>query len=89
MNGKYNTSGSKTWIVDVMENDTVLTSAEGDSEENAMAIAGATASALYGTRAATFKYAVYPPSPRATKSRATDTAAKGPHAEHNGQKVRA
>jgi hypothetical protein len=89
MNGKYNTSGSKTWIVDVMDNDTVITSAEADSEENAMAMARARASAFYGSRAATFECAVYPPSPRTTKSRATTTTAKQLHGEHSGRKVRA
>jgi hypothetical protein len=89
MNAKYSTSGSDTWIVDVMDNDTVITSAEADSEENAMAMARTSASAFYGSRAAMFEYAVYPPSPRATKSKTAITAAKGLHAEHNGQKVRA
>jgi hypothetical protein len=78
-----------TWIVDVMDNDTVITSAEADSEENAMAMARTSASTFYGSRAAMFEYVVYPPSPRATKSKATNTAAKGLHAEPNGQKVRA
>jgi hypothetical protein len=89
MNAKYSTSGSDTWIVDVMDNDTVITSAEADSEENAMAMARTNASAFYGSRAAMFEYAVYPPSPRATKSKATTTAGKGLRAEHNGQKVSA
>ena len=88
MNAKYSTSGSDTWIVDVMDNDTVITSAEADSEENAMAMARTRASAFYGSRAVMFEYAVYPPSPRATKSKATNKAAKRLHAEHNGQKVR-
>jgi hypothetical protein len=88
MNPKYSTSGSKKWIVDVMDNDAVITSAEADSEESAMAMAGTSASAFYGNRAAMFEYAVNPPSPRATKSKATITAAKGLHPEHNGQKVR-
>jgi len=39
MNAKYSTSGSDTWIVDVMENDSVMTSAEAESQEEAMAIA--------------------------------------------------
>ena len=65
MNAKYSTSGSDTWIVDVMDNDRVITSAEADSEENAMAMARTSASAFYGSRAAMFEYAVYPPS-RAT-----------------------
>jgi hypothetical protein len=64
MNAKYSTSGSDTWIVDVMENDSVMTSAEAESEEEAMDIARTTASAFYGSRAAMFEYAVYPPSPR-------------------------
>ena len=64
MNAKYSTSGSDTWIVDVMENDSVMTSAEAESEEEAMAIARTTASAFYGSRGAMFEYAVYPPSPR-------------------------
>jgi hypothetical protein len=89
MNAKYSTSGSQTWIVDVMDNDTVITSAEADSEENAMAMARTSVSAFYGSRAAMFEYAVYPPPARATKSKATNTAAKGLHAEPNGQKVRA
>jgi hypothetical protein len=63
MNAKYSTSGSDTWIVDVMENDSVMTSAEAESEEKAMAIARTTANAFYGSRAAMFEYAVYPPSP--------------------------
>ena len=63
MNAKYNTSDNDTWIVDVMENDSVLTSAEGESEEEPMAIARTTASAFYGSRATMFEYAVYPPSP--------------------------
>jgi hypothetical protein len=46
-----------------MENDSVLTSAEAESEEEAMAIARTTASAFYGSKAAMFEYAVYPPSP--------------------------
>jgi hypothetical protein len=66
MNAKCSTSGSDTWIVDVMDNDTVITSAEADSEENAMAMARTSASAFYGSRAAIFDYTVYPPSPRAT-----------------------
>jgi hypothetical protein len=89
MNAKYSTSGSDTWIVDVMDNDRVITSAEADSEENAMAMARTSASAFYGSRAAMFEYAIYPPPPRATNSNATTTAPNGPHAEHNGQKVRA
>jgi hypothetical protein len=64
MSAKYNTSGSDTWIVDVMENDSVMTSAEAELEEDAMAIARTTASAFYGTRAAMFEYAVYPPLPQ-------------------------
>jgi hypothetical protein len=74
MNAKYSTSGSDTWIIDVMDNDTVITSAEADSEENAMAMARTSAHAFYGSRAAMFKYAVDPPSPRATKSKGTTTA---------------
>jgi hypothetical protein len=89
MSAKYSTSGSDTWIVDVMENDSVMTSAEAESEEEAMAIARTTASTFYGSRAAMFEYAVYPPSPRTRKSKATIAAEKGLHAEHNGQKVRA
>jgi len=89
MNAKYSTSGSDTWIVDVMDNDTVITSAEADSEENAMAMARTSASTFYGSRAAMFEYAVYPPSPWATKSKTTTRAAKGLHGEHNGRKVRA
>jgi hypothetical protein len=89
MNAKYSTSGSDTWIVDVMDNDTVVTSAEADSEENTMAMARPSASAFYGSRAAMFDYVVYPPSPRAAKSKATTTAAKGLHPEPNGRKVRA
>ena len=85
MNAKYSTSGSDTWIVDVMDNDRVITSAEADSEENAMAMARTSASAFYGSRAAIFEYAVYPPS-RATKSKATNTAGKGHRAEHSGRK---
>jgi hypothetical protein len=50
MNAKYSTSGSDTWIVDVMDNDTVITSAEADSEENAMAMARTSAHAFYGSR---------------------------------------
>ena len=46
MNAKYSTSGSDTWIVDVVDNDTVVTLAEADSEENAMARARTSASAL-------------------------------------------
>jgi hypothetical protein len=64
MSAKYNTSGSDTWIVDVMENDSVMTSVEAESEEKAIAIARTTANAFYGSRAAMFEYAVYPPSPR-------------------------
>jgi hypothetical protein len=64
MNAKYSTSGGDTWIVDVMENNSVMTSAEAESEEEAMAIARATASAFYGSRAAMFEFAVYPPSPQ-------------------------
>jgi hypothetical protein len=64
MNAKYSTSGSDTWIVDVMENDSVMTSAEAESEEEAMAIARTAASAFYGSRAAMFEYTVYPPSPQ-------------------------
>jgi hypothetical protein len=86
MNTKYSTSGNNTWIVDVMDNDTVITSAEADSEENAMAMARTSVSAFYGSRAAMFEYAVYPPPARATKSKATNTAAKGLHAEPNGQR---
>jgi hypothetical protein len=56
MNAKYSTSGSDTWIVDVMDNDTVVTSAEADSEENTMAMARTSASAFYGSRAAMFDY---------------------------------
>jgi hypothetical protein len=89
MNAKYRTSGSDTWIVDVMDNDTVITSAEADSQENAMAMARTSARAFYGSRAAMFEYAVYPPSPRATKSQVTTTAAKALHGEHNGRRVRA
>jgi hypothetical protein len=89
MNAKYSTSGSDTWIVDVMDNDIVITSAEADSEENAMAMARAGASAFYGSRAAMFEYAIYPPSPRARKSKATTTSPKGLDAEHTGRKVRA
>ena len=63
MNAKYSTSGGDTWIVDVMENDSVITSAEAESEEEAMAIARTTATAFYGSRAAMFEYTVYPPSP--------------------------
>jgi hypothetical protein len=84
MNAKYSTSGSDTWIVDVMDNDTVITSAEADSEENAMAMARTRASAFYGSRAVMFEYAVYPPSTRATKSKGTTTAGKALRAEHNG-----
>jgi hypothetical protein len=89
MNAKYSTSGSDTWIVDVLDNDTVITSAEADSEENAMAMARTSAHAFYGSRAAMFKFAVYPPSPRARKSKATIMAAKGLHPEPNGRNVRA
>ena len=89
MSAKYSTSGSETWIVDGMDNDKVITSAEADSEENAMAMARTSATTFYGSRAAMFEYAVYPPSPRATKSKATTTAAKGLHPEPNGRKVRA
>jgi hypothetical protein len=89
MNAKYSTSGSNTWIVDVMDNDTVITSAEADSEENAMAMARTSATTFYGSRTAMFEYAVYPPSPRATKSKATTTAAKGFRPEPNGRNVRA
>jgi hypothetical protein len=89
MNAKYSTSGSDTWIVDVMDNDRVITSAESDSEESAMAMARTSASAFYGSRAAMFEYAVYPPSPKTTKSKATIRAEKGLHAEHNGRKIRA
>ena len=52
-----------------MENDSVITSAEAESEEEAMAIARTTASAIYGSRPAMFEYAVYPPSPRTTRRR--------------------
>jgi hypothetical protein len=76
MNAKYSTSGGDTWIVDVMDNDTVVTSAEADSEENAMAMARTSAGVFYGSRAATFEYTVYPPPSRATKSKATHTAGK-------------
>ena len=76
MNAKYSTSGSDTWIVDVMDNDTVITSAEADSEENAMAMARTRASAFYGSKAVMFEYAVYPPSPKATRSKGTTTAGK-------------
>ncbi|MEA2257463.1 MAG: hypothetical protein QOJ51_288 [Acidobacteriaceae bacterium] len=72
-----------------MDNDTVITSAEADSEENAMAMARMRARDFYGSRAAMFEYAVYPPPPRATKSKATTRAPKGLDAEHNGRKVRA
>jgi len=89
MHAKYSTSCSETWIVDVMDNDTVITSAEADSEENAMAMARTSASASYGSRAAMFEYAIYPPSPRATKSKATTRAAEGLHAEQSGRKVHA
>ena len=89
MNAKYSTSCSETWIVDVMDNDKVITSAEADSEENAMAMARTSASAFYGSRAAMFEYAVYPPPSRATKSKATNTAGKGLHAEQSGRKVHA
>jgi hypothetical protein len=89
MNAKYSTSGSKTWMVDVMDKDTVITSAEADSEENAMTMARRSASAFYGCRAAMFQYAVYPPCPRATESKVTTTGAKGLHGKHKGQKVRA
>jgi hypothetical protein len=84
MNAKYSTSGSDMWIIDVMDNDTVITSAEADSEENAMAMARTRASAFYGSRAVMFEYAVYPPFPRATKSKGTNSAAKELHGEHNG-----
>ena len=67
MNAKYSTSGSDTWIVDVMESDSVMKSAEAESEEEAVAIARTTASAFYGSRAAMFEYAVYPPSPRTAR----------------------
>jgi hypothetical protein len=60
MSAKYSTSGSDTWIVDVMENDSVMTSAEAESEEEAMTIARTAASAFYGSRTAMFEYAVYP-----------------------------
>jgi hypothetical protein len=83
MNAKYSTSGSGTWIVDVMDNDNVITSAEADSEENAMAMARMRASAFYGSRAVMFEYTVYPPQPRATKSKGTTTAGKGLRAEHD------
>jgi hypothetical protein len=89
MNAKYSTSVSDTWIVDVLDNDTVITSAEADSEENAMAMARTSTHAFYGSRAAMFEYAVYSPSPRARKSKATITAAKRLHGEHNGRRVRA
>jgi hypothetical protein len=89
MNAKYSTSGSDTRIVDVMDADTVITSAEADSEEEAMAMARRSAIAFYGSRAAMFEYAVYPPSPRTTKSKATTTATKGLHAEHGERKVHA
>jgi hypothetical protein len=75
MNAKYSTSGCDTWIVDVMENDSVMTSAEAASEEEAMAIARTAASAFYGSRAAMFEYAVYPPSPR-TRRRKQANATK-------------
>ena len=63
MDAKYSTSGTDTWIVDVMEDDSVMASAEADSEEEAMALARANASAFYGSRAAMFEYTVYPPPP--------------------------
>ena len=84
MSATYSTSGSDTWIVDVMDNDTVIILAEADSEENAMAMARTSAHASYGSRAVMFEYAVYPPSPRATKSKGTTTAGKGLRAEHDG-----
>jgi hypothetical protein len=89
MKAKYSTSGNVTWIVDVMDSDTLITSAEADSEEHAMAMARTSANAFYGSRAGMFEYAVYLLSPRARKSKATTTAAKGLHGEHNGRKVRA
>jgi hypothetical protein len=72
-----------------MDNDTAVTSAEAGLEENAMAMARTSASALYGSRAATFEYVVYPPSRRATKVESGNYGSEGLHAEHNGQKVRA
>jgi hypothetical protein len=52
-----------------------------------MAMARTSARAFYGSKAAMFEYAVYPPSPRATKSKSTTRAAKGLHGKHKGQKI--
>src|SRR6202011_2857363 len=90
MNAKYSTSGRDTWIADVMDNDTVITSAEADSEEEAMAMARTSDSAFCGSRAAMFEYAVYPPSLQGNKVESDYTpAAKGLHGEHHEREVRA
>jgi hypothetical protein len=48
----------------IIGNDSVMTSAEAESEEKAMAIARTTANAFYGSRPAMFEYTVYPLSPQ-------------------------